>query len=138
MKRIFISILLLTLGCNSDNRQLGQVSNDQNKIEQCPPEWIATGKELKQIDINDTTEQMFLNDTLWFEVIGPSAYGKNQHKAYIKNYRTNGQLEDEGFAIYFDHPISDYERHGKWKYYNCKGKQLETKEFFEGVLVDAN
>ena len=133
-----MSILLLALGCCSDNRQHGTLSNDKNKLQPCPPEWNATGKELKQIDINDTTEQMFLNDTLWFEVIRPSAYGTSQHKAYIKNYRTNGQLKEEGIAIYFDHPIADYEEHGKWKYYNCKGELLETKEFFEGELVDAN
>lgn len=138
MKTIFISILVLTLGCNSDNRQQGHLSNDQNKLEPCPPEWNATGKELKQVDINDTTEQMFLNDTLWFEVIGPSAYGESQHKAYIKNYRTNGQLEGEGIALYFDHPIADYEEHGKWKYYDCNGQLLETKEFFEGDLVNVN
>lgn len=130
--------MLLTLGCNLENRQQEHLLNDQNKLEPCPPEWIATGKELKQVDINDTTEQMFLNDTLWFEVIGPSAYGTNRHKAYIKHYRTNGQLEEEGIAIYFDHPIADYEEHGRWKYYDCTGQLLETKEFFEGELVNAN
>lgn len=138
MKRIFISILLITLGCNSDSRQQGHLINDQSKLKLCPPEWNVTGKNLKQVEINDTTEQVFLNDTLWFEVIGPSAYGTNWHKAYIKNYRTNGQLQDEGIAIYFDHPIADYEEHGKWKYYNCNGQLVETKDFFEGELVNAN
>jgi hypothetical protein len=138
MKIIVISILLLSLGCNSDNRQRGNIANDQNKIEPCPPEWNTTGKELKQVDINDTTEQVFLNDTLWFEVIGPSTYGKNQRRAYIKNYRTNGQLEEEGIAIYFNHPIADYQEHGEWRYYNCDGQLRETKEFFEGKLVNAN
>jgi hypothetical protein len=130
MKGIIISALLLIFGCNSDNRQQGHLNNDKNILEPCPPEWNTTGKELKQITINDSTERMFLNDTLWFEVIGPSAYGKNQRKAYIKNYRTNGQLEEEGFAVYFDHPIVDYQEHGKWKYYGCDGQLRETKEFF--------
>lgn len=133
MKGIYISILLLTLGCKSDNRQQGHLSSKP-----CPPEWNATGKKLEQIDVNDTTEQLFLNDTLWIEVIGHSPYGKNQHKAYIKNYRTNGQLEEEGIAIYFDHPIADYEQHGKWRYYDCSGQLRETKEFFEGELMNAN
>jgi len=93
---------------------------------------------LKQVDTNDTTEQVFLNDTLWFEVIGPSPYRTNQHKARIKNYRTNGQLEEEGIALYFDHPIADYQKHGRWKYYGCDGKLRETKEFFEGRLTEAN
>lgn len=87
---------------------------------------------MKQVKINDTIEQLFLNDTLWFEVIGPSPFGKDQHKAYIKNYRTNGLLEDEGLAIYLDHPLGDYMEHGKWKYYDCSGKLVETKESFEG------
>lgn len=134
--RIVISILLLTLGCNSNNLKQVHLGKDENKFEPCPQEWNATGKELKQVDINDTTEQMYLNDTLWFEVIKPLEYGTNRHKAYIKNYWTNGQLENEGFAIYFEHPIEDYEKHGKWKYYNCKGKLVDTKEFFEGKLVN--
>lgn len=138
MKRILTSILLLTLGCNSDSRQQGNLGDDQNKLDQCPPEWNTTGKQLKQVDINDTTELVFLNDTLWFEVIGPSTYGNNQSKAYIKNYRTNGQLEEEGIAIYSDHPIADYEEHGTWKYYDCNGQLRETREFFEGELVNAN
>jgi hypothetical protein len=138
MKRILVSILVLTIGCNSDTRQNEQVSTDQNSVESCPPEWIVTGKKLKQVDVNDSTEQVFLNDTLWFELIGHSAYDKNRHKGYIKNYRTNGKLEEEGFAIYFDHPVVEYEAHGTWKFYDCNGQLHETKEFFESELVTAN
>ena len=72
MKKTLISILVLTFGCNSDNRHQRNLSKFQNKLEPCAPEWNATGKELKQVDINDTMEQIFLNDTLGVEVIGES------------------------------------------------------------------
>ena len=127
-------ILFFAVGCNSNNQKQRQQSN----IDPCPPEWIATGKQLRQIKINDTTEQAFLNDTLWFEVMGHVRYKENQYMSYLKNYRTNGLLQEEGAALYFDHPIADYMQHGTWKYYDCKGTLVETKEFFEGELVHAN
>ena len=133
MKKLLLFILLSGLSCNSKNEKQGQ----QNIADQCPPDWIATGKQLKQTMINDTTEQAFLNDTLWLEVIGHSRYKENQYESYLKKYRTNGLLQEEGIALYFDHPIADYIEHGKWKYYDCKGNLVETKEFFEGKLANA-
>jgi hypothetical protein len=134
MKNILLFILLSGLSCNSKNQEQGK----HNIADPCPPDWIATGKQLKQTMINDTTERAFLNDTLWFEVIGHSRYKKNQYMSYLKNYRTNGLIKDEGIALYFDHPVADYVEHGEWKYYDCKGDLVETKIFFEGKLVNAN
>lgn len=137
MRGILALVVLLAWGCNSRNQQ-GQTGVDQNKHDPCPPEWHAAGKEIKQVNVDNSTERVFLNDTLWFEIIGPSAYATNQHKAWIKNYRTNGRLESEGLAVYFDHPIADYQEHGKWKYYDCNGQLREEKEFIAGELINAN
>lgn len=102
----------------------------------CPSDRIATGKSLKQRQVNDSTEQLFLNDSLWFEIIGVNEYDQNTNISYLKLYRVNGLLEEEGSAIYFDHPIVDFSRHGEWKFYDCEGNPIQTKLYNEGQLVN--
>lgn len=147
MEKIFKFLFLLFLfACNNADKSNDYSDNIQNEIstskqeinDPCPPDWIATGKALKQTQINDTTEQILLNDSLWFEVVGVNKYNQYSNVSYLRMYRINGLLEEEGKAIYFDHPIADFIRHGEWKLYDCNGELLDVKMYDEGQLRDNN
>lgn len=122
MKYLLGLTLILTGAC-SYNQPRATTNNT------CPPDWVATDKVLTQNYPNDSTEQLFLNDSLWFEVINLAPYKNEEEISYIKLYRTNGRLEAEGFATYDNHPIADYTEIGKWIYYNCLGKFDYTKDW---------
>jgi len=113
-----ITLAFLLSNCNSNN------TNKTPSSTPCSPEWVATGKSLTQIYINDSTEQMRLNDTLWFEAINKESFD-SLSKCYLKMYRTNGKLESEGYAIYNDHPIADFKKIGDWIYYDCNGDTIQ-------------
>lgn len=115
MDYFILSLFIIALGaCNN-------TSPKKISTPICPPDWYAADKELTQKQLNDSTEQLFLNDTLWFEVIGKTPYNAEQetYTSYLKLYRTNGLLEAEGYAIYHEHPILDFTETGQWTYYDC-------------------
>lgn len=48
-------------------------------------------------------------------------------KSYLKFYYLNGVCEKEGFAIYNDDVEMEIEEIGNWKYYDDKGKFINSK-----------
>ena len=48
-----------------------------------------------------------------------------------KEYYDNGNIKEEGDLIYND-GISDYQKKGKWKFYDESGKLKEEKSFTKG------
>lgn len=120
MKEIICTIIMVGLA---------SCQNIMKKTE-CPPEIIATGKGLSQEVVNDSLEKVFLNDTLWFEIIGTQNQEMNWYSSYLKFYRLDGTIEMEGTAYYLDHPVADFYETGKWIYYNCSG-EIERTKFFQ-------
>lgn len=96
---------------------------------ECPPDQITTGKQLRQVQQGDSLEWCYLNDTLWFEISQIEPY-EDGYQCYIKSYRTNGLLAEEGLAYYWDHPVSDMLEVGIWKYYDCAGN-LDSEVNFD-------
>ena len=100
----------------------------ENKKEPCkPPYWTATGKKLRQERLNDSTEHLYLNDTLWFTIEREKKYDSNRNIAYLTFYGRTGLLEEEGLGLYFEHPMVDFSEHGEWKRYDCNGELISIK-----------
>ena len=54
------------------------------------------------------------------------------YKCYMKSYHSNGNIKDEGWLLWNEgeSPESDFSvEYGTWKYYNEKGKLINTKEY---------
>lgn len=56
-------------------------------------------------------------------------------KAYLRNYRTDGTLESEGYALFFDHPVADYSMEEKWRFYECNQKISKVITYNNGVEI---
>jgi hypothetical protein len=78
----------------------------------------------------DSINQVYLYGKLWFDYFSDRKIDSTTRGCYVRNYRTNGLLESEGFAEYYEHPIADYSKEGVWIFYNCNGDTLE-KAFFD-------
>jgi hypothetical protein len=109
----------------------------QQEIEPCPNDWnfgkSADGDgHVSEIKINDSTTKLILDGKVWFEVINPVESGNGSTKCYIKNYRTDGILDSEGYGIYNEHPVVDLTNVGKWRFYDCSGSLVEEAEFING------
>jgi len=103
----------------------------------CPEPWNLNGptgepRSLISKVINDSVTQQLLFDKVYFEMISPVDIGNGQTRCYLKFYRTDGSLQEEGFGIYTEHPIVDYVQDGTWKFYDCKGLLEKTVVFENG------
>lgn len=135
MKRVVLLLMLLSfLSCNSSRQENDQNPEVATKSEDpCPEEWNLNGptdesRSVEERIVNDTIVQQILFDKVWFEIIGAKAHD-GVTRAYLKFYRTDGTLESEGFGVYSDHPVADYEPQGEWKYYDCEGKLTKTMNY---------
>ncbi|WMJ71647.1 hypothetical protein RCC89_00450 [Cytophagaceae bacterium ABcell3] len=142
MRSFILIISLLWFSCSSssvkeqddiEHKSHQDFINVEGNTDPCPPEWVATGKTLEQ-KFNDSTEQLFLDGTLWFEIISPTE-NDGVSFAYIKEYRTNKMLQAEGIAVYHEHPIVDYVRHDEWIIYDCFGEIEGIVTYNNGVEI---
>lgn len=113
----------------SENKMNSEDSNEKQNSKPClPPTWSATGKKLRQDRLNDSTEFLYLNDTLWFTIEREKQYDSTGFIAYLKFYGRTGLLEEEGYGIYWEHPIADFSEQGEWKRYDCNGELIGIKK----------
>lgn len=83
-------------------------------------------------ELNDSTTQEILYGKVWFEIINWEELEDGSQRCYIKNYRTDGTLESEGSASFYEHPVADYSMEGNWKFYDCDGTLKEEVAFKNG------
>ena len=136
-------ILPLIFYCSRKKNEIPKVEqvvtskSTQMDKEPCPNDWnfgkSADGdSHVSEIKINDSTTQQILNGKVWFEIINPIESGNGLTKCYIKNYRTDGILESEGYGTYNEHPVADFTYAGKWRFYDCSGNLVKETEFING------
>ena len=116
---LYPCLFILTLqACNSDvPRYLPVDTMNQG----CSDTWIFKGNVSAQM-LNDSVEQQIVDGKLWFEIVSPVKQTDGSTRAYIRNYRMNGTLESEGYAVYWEHPVEDYSAVGNWNFYDCNGQ----------------
>jgi hypothetical protein len=110
-------VCFTVLACNSGPIIM---SNSDSGVQECSDTWIFKGN-VSARKLNDTVEQQIVDGKLWFEIISPVKQTDGSTRAYIRNYRMDGSLESEGYAVYWEHPVADYSAVGNWKHYDCKG-----------------
>ncbi|TYP73659.1 hypothetical protein [Aquimarina intermedia] len=147
MRLILIFLIgIIILGCvdQSKSKTVNQtkVANDSDdpRKNPCPEEWNLNGptdepRNVVPKQLNDSTTQQLLFGKVWFEIINPTELENGVTKCYLKNYRTDGSLESEGFGIYDEHPVADYSMEGKWRFYSCDGKLKEEVKFVKGKRI---
>lgn len=87
----------------------------------CTDTWVFTGS-VSERKLNDSVVQQVVDGKVWFEVIAPLKQSDGATRAYIRNYRMDGSLLSEGYAVYWQHPVADYTEEGNWKHYDCQGR----------------
>jgi len=143
LKRFITPVISLSiLACNQAGSGKAETPLAMDSVMQtaaapCPEPWNLHGptgepRSLISKMINDSVTQQLLFDKVYFEMISPVDIGNGQTRCYLKFYRTDGSLEEEGFGIYTDHPIADFVNDGTWKFYDCKGRLKEMVVFENG------
>jgi hypothetical protein len=145
MKRLLIftlGIVLISCGYSQKKDSTEHKEEAINKIP-CPVTWKEYEPTQDELDYevkngiveerpNDSTIQQIRYGRVWFEMINPTEIDGGASKCYLKNYRTDGSIESEGYGIYYEHPIADYSMEGKWKFYNCDGNLKEVVGYRNG------
>ena len=111
-------IFLLLLNCTSGSPKTVPVRSDSAA---CSDTWIFTAN-VTERKVNDSVTQQVVDGRVWFEVIAPRKQSDGSTRALIRDFRMDGSLLSEGYAVYWVHPVADYTEEGVWKYYDCKGK----------------
>jgi hypothetical protein len=101
---IILCVILISLGCKTKT--------------DCCKELVATGKTMTEKK-NGDWNQYYLNDTIWFEYRNNHT-ANGEKKCDLVNYNRCGEKQNEGTAVYDEHPIMDYSKVGKWKIYSCE------------------
>jgi hypothetical protein len=114
-----VSLLVLTVfAC----RQPGpSVPVTVAEFRPCTDTWVFTGS-VSERKLNDSVVQQVVDGRVWFEVVAPKMQADGSTRAFIRNFRMDGSLLSEGYAVYWEHPVADYTEVGDWKHYDCKGK----------------
>ena len=145
MKRLIIfGISAVIISCDN----LSKTESEENKKEKnieitCPDTWEEYEPSQDELDFeikngivqerpNDSTIQQIRYGKVWFEMINPTKIDGDASKCYLKNYRTDGTLESEGFGIYYEHPVADYSMDGIWKFYSCDESLKKVVKFKNG------
>ncbi|MCI5056854.1 MAG: hypothetical protein MRY83_12140 [Flavobacteriales bacterium] len=105
----------------------------------CADPWVLhhnIHEDIKDSIINDTVTQVYLEGKLWFEVQNDRAFDSTYRMAHLKYYRTDGSVQEEGPALYTEHPAKEYLDHGIWKYYDCNGTVREELEYSFGKFKE--
>ena len=117
----FVIVLVfgrLFMACHTGGQPVSPAKPENHA---CSDTWVFKGN-ISARKLNDTVEQQIVDGKLWFEIISPLKQADGRTRAYIRNYRMDGSLESEGYAVYEEHPAADYTEVGTWKRYDCKGK----------------
>ncbi|WP_179320719.1 hypothetical protein [Winogradskyella helgolandensis] len=143
---IFVTGLMLINCRNSQKKENTSIEVKKTLDVPCPVTWQEYKPTSEELEFevsngivtkkpNDSIIQQIRFGRVWFEMINSIELKNNGGKCYLKNYRTDGSLESEGYCTYFEHPVVDFTMEGSWKFYDCSGGLKEKVEFLNGNRV---
>jgi hypothetical protein len=146
-KLLIIAIGIVLVSCGNPSKKDHAENKEEAKLDTpCPVSWEKYKPTQEELDFeiengiteqrpNESTIQQIRYGRIWFEMINPTETEEGIGKCYLRNYRTDGTVESEGYGIYYEHPVADYAMEGTWKFYHCDGNLQEEVEFRNGKRV---